>query len=268
MAQLPGRSWQQLSGMWAKKSVRMYSEPHWVLLLQLAVVVFWRAAVDRRLAHRLARAWHRLRAWRVRAAGEWLRARGWAEAERALAEPPEAAAEDTDAQEPLVVRGEGPVAPLEPEPAPAAEGGVQQWLRLLGAAEAPLLVCVVVSAACHAAVVVLQGVRLTGANATMGGAIQRVWVLQVLNYTLSTWWLALRLLNQRLDQSKSRPNVSGDLSNLEESVPATSRRFAQESSMVQLAKAAASITAGLICLKHLGYNISKLLAVTSLSGVA
>lgn len=36
---------------------------------------------------------------------------------------------------------------------------------------------------------------------------------------------------------------------------------------MQLAKAAASITAGLLCLKHLGYNISKLLAVTSLSGV-
>lgn len=245
--ELLGRTWGQVSGLWGrKKTTWFYEEPHWVFLVNVLVIVLLRLGTGKLLVRSLSRGIDLIQSLYRR----------W----RASALP---AAEDAV---PTVEEEAPPPAPaLSQEEVSSLN---RRWVKkMVRAAEAPLIVCMAVSMLCHVLVFGLQLLGTGQGAAWLASAINKVWVAQLLNYTLSGSWLVMRVLNTRLKLSEARPSLQGDLSNLRDSSPATSRRYAQEAAVTQFVRAAIFILAALLCLQHVGVNLGKLLALTSLSGV-
>lgn len=274
VGQLTTKALATLTGLWGRKKLhRAYQEPHWVLLVNAALVVAWRAGLVRASARGLLRL--------MRLLQRQLRRPDPAEPDAELGESSKAAQdsqvsqaapvsslEEDDDTNIVSVRGDGEQTVDDAGETETVPGDLL-ISSLISAAEGPVIICCLVSIACHLAVLVLKLLGKSGhVSNVVAEGIWRVWVGQLLNYTLNTSWLLLRLLNVRLALSRSRPSLSGDLSDLAASAGTTSRRFAQESAVTHLAKTTIFVVAGLVSLRHLGVNVQRVLAVTSLSGVA
>ncbi|CAE8582266.1 unnamed protein product, partial [Polarella glacialis] len=271
-SQIVGKTMDQVSSLfYARRRVkRIYQEPHWVLFLDIALILLIRAG-----AARVAmQAWQKMLAFHRRRQAMRVRKAAQTSVGFAVSLPGEqAGGQELGAgadQNTVTVRGDGDQKVEDDED----EGSVAQnafavAAKLISAGEAPVIICCLASCICHVAVAILQLLQGSShATVMVADTIWHLWVGQILNYTISGCWLLLRLLDVRLELSRSRPSTSGDLSNLVDSAAATSRRFAQEAAFIQLAKTVVWVVTTLLVLQNLGVNISRLLALTSLSGVA
>eukprot|EP00931_Biecheleriopsis_adriatica_P017003 TRINITY_DN12344_c0_g1_i4.p1 TRINITY_DN12344_c0_g1~~TRINITY_DN12344_c0_g1_i4.p1 ORF type:complete len:897 (-),score=218.08 TRINITY_DN12344_c0_g1_i4:58-2748(-) len=262
-----------------RKTQHSYMEPHWVLLLNIALIVLVRAGLLRAACRALACLLSR------RQQGK----KEMPDASPAVVEtrtgeqrtsPEDEQEEDEEAEGAdsltVSVRGDGEQTVDESEAwakdrssskeESHSHGFFSAAGSILSASEVPVIICCLSSIALHLAILVVQVLHTSGHAS--GQIIKNLWVGQLVNYTLSSCWLLQRWLNIRLQLSRSRPSLSGDLSNLVDTAGATSRRFAQESAIAHLAKTMVWVVTGLLVLRHLGINIQRVLAVTSLSGVA
>jgi len=251
----------------SKKEIRWtYREAHWVFFVDLLLIVLVRAGFAKHFVRGLARSGMALRAFYRR----WRRGHRVHTEFVQVSNTPDLSTERTSSgradTEGLTPFGNAPPAPL-PSTTRLPNPGLD---HMVAVAQAPFMICLVLSMVCHVVVVVLEllaNTKWPAIRAVAGDAIWRIWIAQLINYTLNFGWFVMRLLNARLGLSRSRPLLAGDLSELKESVPTTSMRFAQEAGVTQVARVIIITSSGLLCLRHVGVDIGRLLALTSLSGV-
>lgn len=271
--QLLFRTFTQVTGpSRRKKVVWVYDEPAWAPLVILALVIIVRYGAGS-IARRLWLLWW----WWKRAAKDALPPTPpptmanidiGPEAEKSDSVATSAAGGPGGAGSPdpsTSVRGQAP----KPTKREFSSAKLREITDVISAAEAPLILCLLASVSCHIMIAFLRALQNSGHSfVAVAETILRVWIAQLCNYTITAGWLVQRILNKRLDMSKSRPTLSGDLSALMDSAGATSRRFAQEAALTSLVNTIVTTVCGLLVLRHLGINVQRVLVATSLSGVA
>jgi len=231
--------------LWRRKDPTwVYQEPHWVLGLNLAILILIRAGA----AKLFVRMWLALFVW-LRRTRDFLNASligvwDW------YHDPQDGYHWGSSKDE--------------------AFGQANAWLdRMVSTAMAPVTICLVVSATCHILTIVIEFAFDIGPGTKfVNNVLRGLRVGQMMNYTLCATLLLTRILDARLVMSQSRPSLVGDLSNIIQSAPAVSRRYAFEAAITNLLRVVIITISVLLCLRHAGVNVSKLLAVTSISGVA
>jgi len=136
--------------------------------------------------------------------------------------------------------------------------------KLVLSAEQPIIIGLLASTVLH--FVLLLSPLLAG-FIQVAPFIRWVHVANRINLTVSCAWLAVRFLDTRLALLKSRPSLLGDLSNIKRAASFASTRYARDAAVTNLAQVGIVTLAAVLCLRHAGISLSRVLAVTGISGI-